>query len=144
MTFEKCDPGGQTPGKNTVNKLRFVLDSNIIISHLNHGLNIDDFFADKPNCEKCISVVTRIEALAKPNSTPEQVRDARDLLARFIQVDIFGPIINETAAILRRKMLNFPDAIIAATAIMLNATVLSNDPHLRDFSWPGYTAQPVS
>jgi predicted nucleic acid-binding protein len=66
------------------------------------------------------------------------------LLARFIQVDIFGPIINETAVILRRKTLDFPDAIIAATAVMLNATVLSNDPHLRYFSWPGYTAQPVS
>jgi predicted nucleic acid-binding protein len=78
-------------------------------------------------------VVTSIEALAKPDSTPEQLQDARDLLERFIQVDIFGPIINETAVILRRKALDFPDAIIAATAIMLNATVLSNDPHLRDF-----------
>jgi predicted nucleic acid-binding protein len=144
MTFEKCDPGGQTPGEKPVNKPRFVLDSNIIISHLNHGLNIDDFFADKPNCEKCISVVTSIEALAKPDSTPEQLQDVRDLLARFIPIDIFGPVINETAVILRSKLLNFPDAIIAATAIMLNATVLSNDPHLRDFNWPGYTALPVS
>jgi predicted nucleic acid-binding protein len=126
-----------------VNKPRFVLDSSIIIGHLNHALNIDVFFANKPDCEKCISVVTSIEALAKPDSTPEQLQDARDLLAHFIQVDILGPIINETAAILRRKALEFPDAIIAATAVMLNATVLSNDPHLRDFNWPGYTAQPV-
>jgi predicted nucleic acid-binding protein len=36
-----------------------------------------------------------------------------------------------------------PDAIIAATAISLNATVLSNDPHLRDFQWEGYAALPV-
>jgi predicted nucleic acid-binding protein len=127
-----------------VNKTRFVLDSNIIIGHLNHEFNIDGFFAQKPDCEKCISVVTSIETLAKPDSTPEQLQDVRELLARFIQVDIFGPIINETALILRRKALDFPDAIIAATAIMLNATVLSNDPHLRDFSWPGYTAQAVS
>jgi predicted nucleic acid-binding protein len=40
-------------------------------------------------------------------------------------------------------MLNFPDTIIAVTAIVLNAILLSNDPHLRDFNWPGYTAQPV-
>lgn len=126
-----------------MNKSRFVLDSNIIISHLNRDLNIDSFFAHKPDCEKCISVITSIEALAKPDSTPEQLQDARNLLARFIQVDILGPIIDETALILRRKLLDFPDAIIAATAVMLNATVLSNDPHLRDFSWPGYAAQPV-
>jgi predicted nucleic acid-binding protein len=144
MTSEKCDPAGQTPGKNTVNKPRFILDSNIIIGHLNHELSIDGFFAKQPDCEKCISVVTSIEALAKPDSTPEQLQDARDLLARFIHVDIFGPIINETAVILRRKTLDFPDAIIAATVIMLNATVLSTDPHLRDFNWPGYAAQPVS
>jgi predicted nucleic acid-binding protein len=126
-----------------VNNPRFVLDSNIIIGHLNHELNIDIFFADKPGCEKCISVITSIEVLAKPDSTPEQLQDVRDLLMRFIQVDIFGPIINETAVMLRRKKLDFPDAIIAATAVMLNAAVLSNDPHLRDFNWPGYTAQPV-
>jgi predicted nucleic acid-binding protein len=126
-----------------MNKSRFVLDSNIIISHLNRDLNIDSFFAHTPDCEKCISVITSIEALAKPDSTPEQLQDARNLLARFIQVDILGPIIDETALILRRKLLDFPDAIIAATAVMLNATVLSNDPHLRDFSWPGYAAQPV-
>jgi hypothetical protein len=100
MTSEKYDPAGQTPGKNTVNKPRFVLNSNIIIGHLNHELNIDSFFADKPDCEKCISVVTTIEALAKPDSTPEQLQDVRDLLTRFIQVDIFGPVINETAVIL--------------------------------------------
>jgi predicted nucleic acid-binding protein len=36
-----------------------------------------------------------------------------------------------------------PDALIAASAINLNATVLSNDPHLRDFQWEGYKARPI-
>jgi predicted nucleic acid-binding protein len=46
------------------------------------------------------------------------------------------------AAIRRSKKLLLPDALIAATALSLNATVISNDSHLRDFQWPGYTARP--
>jgi predicted nucleic acid-binding protein len=45
-------------------------------------------------------------------------------------------------AISRSKKLLLPDALIAATALSLNATVISNDPHLRDFQWPGYSARP--
>ena len=39
------------------------------------------------------------------------------------------------------KELRLPDALIAASAIVLNATVLSNDSHLRDYQRPGYTAR---
>jgi predicted nucleic acid-binding protein len=46
-------------------------------------------------------------------------------------------------AIRRSKKLLLPDALIAATALSLNATVISNDPHLRDFQWPGYSARPL-
>jgi predicted nucleic acid-binding protein len=42
------------------------------------------------------------------------------------------------------KALLLPDALIAASAITLNATVLSNDPHLRDFQWAGYKALPCA
>ena len=35
----------------------------------------------------------------------------------------------------------FPDALIAASAITINATVLSNDSHLRDYQRSGYTAR---
>jgi predicted nucleic acid-binding protein len=46
-----------------------------------------------------------------------------------------------TVQIRRAKELRLPDALIAASAITLNATVLSNDPHLRDYQRAGYTAR---
>jgi predicted nucleic acid-binding protein len=54
------------------------------------------------------------------------------------------PTRNEAIRIRRgnAKSVLLPDALIAANAISLNATVLSDDPHLRDFKWPGYTARP--
>jgi len=45
-----------------------------------------------------------------------------------------------TIQIRRNKELRLPDAFIAASAIILNATVLSNDSHLLDYVHNGYTA----
>jgi predicted nucleic acid-binding protein len=122
---------------------RFVLDSNIIISHSNQELDINAFFVGIPDCKKCISVITSIEAIAKPELAAEEILKIQELLGSFIEVDILPPIKNEAAAILRRKQLLLPDAVIAATAILLNATLLSNDPHLIQFSWPGYKVRSI-
>jgi predicted nucleic acid-binding protein len=119
------------------------LDSNIIISHLNNEFDLFAFFETQPEYEICLSVIASLETLAKPELTTEEEKKAKDFLMKFPQVDILEPIKNEAAAILRTKKLKLPDAVIAATAILLNATVLSNDPHLKNFIWPGYTVQSV-
>jgi predicted nucleic acid-binding protein len=51
--------------------------------------------------------------------------------------------LDEAIRIRRTRDLKLPDALIAASAVMLHAAVLSNDPHLRDFQWKGYQALPV-
>jgi predicted nucleic acid-binding protein len=68
---------------------------------------------------------------------------ARLILSRFKRADIDAAACEVAVKIRRSKELLLPDALIAASAITLNATVLSNDPHLRDYHHPGYTAQPV-
>ena len=51
--------------------------------------------------------------------------------------------VREIAVQIRRaKELRLPDALIAASAITLNATVLSNDPHLLDYQRADYAARP--
>jgi predicted nucleic acid-binding protein len=122
---------------------RFMVDSNILISHLNNELNINDFFAGKDKCEKYINRVVEMETLAKPDMTEKEEADARDLLSGFIRVDMDDTIQVEAVKIRREKIL-LPDAVIAATAIILNATVLSNDPHLLDYKRNGYKALPVT
>jgi predicted nucleic acid-binding protein len=118
-------------------------DSNILISHLNHELDVFAFLGTLPEYEFCVSIIAAIETLAKPNITAEEEQRAKMLLARFPQVDIADPVKNEAVSILRRKLLKLPDAVIAATAVLLNATLLSNDPHLTKFTWPGYTVRSV-
>jgi predicted nucleic acid-binding protein len=124
-------------------KPAFLPDSNIFISHLNGDLDINAFFAAQPDCDKYVNRIVEIEVLAKPGLTVAEEAEAKALLAQFKRVDMTDAMRDESARIRRTKSLLLPDAIIAATAICLNATVLSNDPHLRDYRHPGYIAQPV-
>jgi predicted nucleic acid-binding protein len=55
-------------------------------------------------------------------------------------IEIDKSICEVAIKIRRAKELRLPDALIAASAIILNATVLSNDSHLRDYKHIGYKA----
>jgi predicted nucleic acid-binding protein len=127
-----------------MDKPRFILDSNILISTLNRQLNLEAFFDGLPDCEVYINLVTEIEVLAKPGMNEKEEAEVRALLDCFLWAEIDKPTRNEAVRIRRAKdkSLRLPDALIAASAVTLKATVLSNDPHLRDYQWPGYTAQP--
>ena len=125
-------------------KPRFMLDSNVLIDTLNHKLNLEPFLGSLPDCEVYINLVVEIEVLGKPDMNAKEEAEARALLDCFIWTEIDKPTRNETIRIRRagNKSLRLPDALIAASAVTLDATVLSNDPHLRDYQWPGYAARP--
>jgi predicted nucleic acid-binding protein len=125
-------------------KPRFMLNSNVLIDTLNHKLNLEAFLDSLPDCEVYINLVVEIEVLAKPDMDVKEETEARALLDCFIWAEIDKPTRNEAVRIRRAgdKSLRLPDALIAASAVTLNATVLSNDPHLRDYQWLGYAARP--
>jgi predicted nucleic acid-binding protein len=113
-----------------MNKNAWTLDSSVLIGHLNKKLDVNAFFTAQPDCEKYISIVAFIEALSKPGMTVEEDADARKFLSQYTIVDIADEI-RETAIALRREnKLKLPDAIIAATALVLDATLISNDEDL--------------
>jgi predicted nucleic acid-binding protein len=127
-----------------IDKPRFVLDSTVVINHLNKKLDADAFFSEIPEYELYISIVTEIEALSKPNMTEEEKLETKIFLARFKVVNIIPAIRDMTIEIRRITRLKFPDAVIAATAVILDATLLSNDTHhLKQLSWPGLNAENV-
>jgi predicted nucleic acid-binding protein len=121
----------------------FVLDSTAVINHLNHMFDVDSFIANTgPAAVKIISIVTYIEALAKPGMTE---LDEQEILAFLssCKVENISPAIRDETIALRRinPQKKLPDCIIAATAIALQATLLSNDPHLINLIWPGLVVQ---
>ena len=105
----------------------FMLDSNILISHLNKELDLDGFFAALPEYDAYITRIVEIETLAKPGMSDAEEAEAKTLLSTFIRADFTDTMRDETVRIRRSKKLLLPDAVIAAAAIELNATVLSKE-----------------
>jgi predicted nucleic acid-binding protein len=115
---------------------RFVLDSCACINFLNKkipSLPLGDLF---------ISVMTRMEILAKPDHTAESEKEARDFLKKVMVVPLLGAI-ESVATAIRRKgspRPKLPDAIVAATAVILDAQLITTDEKLRRLLWPGFNA----
>jgi predicted nucleic acid-binding protein len=126
-----------------MDKPRFVLDSTVVINHLNKKLDIDTFFSSIPEFERYISVITFIEAWSKQPLTSADEESTSKLLSGFVSIDLIPSIQMETISIRQLRKLRLPDAVIAATAVILDATCLSNDPHLLNLVWPGFKAQTI-
>jgi predicted nucleic acid-binding protein len=116
----------------------FVLDSTAVINHLNHKFDVDTFLANSaPAAVKAVSIVTYIEVLAKPGMTEREEQNALIFLRSCTVEGISSAIRDETIALRRiNPQKKLPDCIIAATAVVLQATLLSNDPHLINLVWP--------
>ena len=92
-----------------------------------------------------VSLITRMELLSKPGMEAGESQAIMDFLSRVVVVPIDAPI--EAIAIeLRRSnpKIKLPDAIIAATAIAMGATLLTNDDQLLRLSRPGYHSLAIS
>jgi predicted nucleic acid-binding protein len=100
----------------------FVLDTNIALYHLGGQLQ-----HNLPTGLYSVSIITEMELLSYSSITPTEEQRIRQFLAR-LQILNLTEAIKQTAIDLRkRNRLKLPDAIIAATAFELDATLLSND-----------------
>ncbi len=80
-----------------------------------------------------ISVITEIELLSYPSLSLEKTQ-VIDFLNKITIIDIHSNIKNLTIAFRKQYKLRLPDAIIAATAKSLNATLFTNDVKLVNFT----------
>jgi predicted nucleic acid-binding protein len=122
---------------------RFVLDTNAVIflttkgnvipASLENDLNDADIF---------ISVITEIELFAKPELPLNEENNLRAFLsARISIIDLTNEIKKEVITLRRSTRHKLPDCIVAATAIVLNATLLTADVKLLRLECPGFKAK---
>lgn len=102
--------------------LKFVLDTNAVIYILNGKI-----VGPAPAGECMASVITEIELLSFPSLDKEAEAGIHHLLAAMTIVPLTDAIRDYAITLRRRHRLKLPDAIIAATALVMNAEPVSND-----------------
>jgi len=113
---------------------RYLIDTSAVIKYLNKTLPNDAIlFIDKiVDEESIISVISRIELLSWNPKDPDDLSIYVDFV-RFSNVfDLTELIIVKTIKIRKEKKLKIPDAIIAATALVNNLTLIADND--KDFS----------
>jgi predicted nucleic acid-binding protein len=100
------------------------------------GINIDE-------ARLLTSVIVRMELLSKRNMPGDEEQDIQEFLDDLIIVPLDEAVEQKAVEIRRTTSVKLPDCIVAATSIVLNAILLTDDDHLLNLSWPGLRTHPV-
>ena len=101
------------------------------------GMNIDE-------ARLLTSVIVRMELLSKKNLSKDEERDILDFLDDLMIVPLDEAVEEKAIEIRRTTKLKLPDCIVAATSIVLDAFLLTDDVHLLNLSWPGLRTKQIS
>jgi len=114
--------------------LKYLYDTNVFIDYFSDRLEDLDLFNEKFIIENevLISPVVRMELLSHPDITEDEDKLFTELLDNFESVEIDFEVEKETILLRRKYKLKSPDAIIAASAIIEDAVLVTNDK--KDFS----------
>ena len=109
---------------------QYLMDTNPIIDFFNGKLseNGKNFFA---SIEPAISVITQIELLSNKNIPQIEWNQLQDFIKIAVIYGLESTIVEQTIILRQNHKLKTPDAIIAATALALNITLISRN--LTDF-----------
>lgn len=109
--------------------LTHVLDTNVVLYHL--GGKLSTPLGDTP----CfVSVITQLELLSYPGITPEDEAHIQEFLSDVVVAGLEYEICTLTVQLRHTHNLKLPDAIICATALSMDATLLTNDARLTSVS----------
>jgi len=112
----------------------YLLDSNVIIYLVKGILNINNSKEIKSAAKNRvqISVITKIEVLGyNPPTKIEEVKNVT-FISNSDVISISDEIVEKTIEIRKAHRIKLPDAIIAATALVENQTLISRN--ISDFS----------
>lgn len=106
---------------------RYLIDTNVAIGYLDsilpeRGL---EFMDNVPAI--ILSVVTRIELLSWRNATKSQLTVLESYISDAKVFDLSEAVIRKTIAIRKEHGLKLPDAIIAATSLVHDLTLLTRN-----------------
>jgi len=84
-----------------------------------------------------------MELLSERNISSNEEKDILEFLDSLTIVPLSESIEKQTITLRRNTNLKLPDCIVAATSIVLNAVLLTDDHHFLDLSWPNFRTQNI-
>lgn len=113
--------------------IQYLIDSNAVIDYLGKKLPVSGmaFMDGIIDCIPTISVITKIEILSF-NAPDEHYTLLTDFMNDAMVLDLTADIVSKTIAIRKAHKTKLPDAIIAATAITCDLTLISRN--IGDFA----------
>ena len=107
----------------------YLVDTNIISKLFDGVLPINglNLLKNLVIAEHYISVVNRIELLSWKELKGSKLNDVNTLLKEITELELSESVISRTIKIRKGISIRLPDAIIAATAIVHNLTLLSDN-----------------
>jgi predicted nucleic acid-binding protein len=110
--------------------MRWLLDSNVLIdalAGLPHGRRVLREARNRPEVWVVFSAITRIEVLGFPNLDGPQEAAIRSLLNEFDEVPISNAVVEQTILIRKAVRIKVPDALIAASALVTQAILVTRN-----------------
>jgi predicted nucleic acid-binding protein len=104
---------------------RFLLDTNAVLYLLGGRLA-----QPLPDGSYCLSVISELELLAYPDLTPSEEAHIKAFLQDITIVELNSTVKSHAIDLRKQYRLKLPDALIVATALACNATLLTNDQRL--------------
>ena len=120
-----------------------VFDTCAIVNLLDRQYDLSTLGFNVDEAKLLTSFIVRMELLSKRNITQDEEQDIQEFLKDLIIVPIDEVIEQKAIEIRRAASVKLPDCIIAATTIVLNAVLLTNDSDLLGLVWPGFTARNI-
>ncbi|HEY8782761.1 MAG TPA: type II toxin-antitoxin system VapC family toxin [Mucilaginibacter sp.] len=120
---------------------RFLIDTSAVIKYLNGTLSANGLlFMDKAIANKrIISFISEIELQSWNPDNPDDLKIYQFFISNSTVIGIDNDIIQETIRIRKSVKLKLPDALIAATAIINNLTLIAdNDKDFKKVSELNY------
>jgi len=108
---------------------QYLIDTNVIIDYLSgkYETSILDWLDLQFEQGVNISVINRIEALAFQFTDAEEHRLMHEFIAGSVVLPLNEPVADQTIQVRLETKAKLPDAIIAATALVFNMTLLTRN-----------------
>ena len=123
--------------------IKIVFDTCAVIKLLKGDYELSSLGIDVNEVCPYISVITRMELTAKADIKSEEEMVICNFITDVTVFPLDDSVERKAIEIRRATKLKLPDCIIAATAIVLDAVLITDDPHLLNLSFPGYIVKAI-